>query len=188
MTHACSPQKPKLSIFLRGFGGGILGLSIFYYAILFAITGDPSHPLTQFTLFQPWMSLLIVGFGVQLGLFWLLKNGSHFSGGDKHDARLTTGASTAVSSTAMVAGVAPFSRTTRSMSRASCRLCGRGSPCVMTVDSRARIGSFRLRARVTSGEEFQLCIRGFMIYRVEHRSFIKGWTNMNYYSITLRGL
>lgn len=94
--------KPP-TIFFQGFLLGIFGLSIFYYLLLFLVTGDLSHPFSQFKLFQPWMSLLILGFGIQFGLFWLLRKGYHFSIHEKKDAQLATGTSTAVSSMAMVA-------------------------------------------------------------------------------------
>jgi hypothetical protein len=96
-------KKPTFFVFLLGFIVGILALSMFYYILLFAVTGDPGHPLSQFTLLQPWMSLLIAGFGIQLGLFWLLRNGYHFSIDEKHDVQRATGTSTAVSGMAMVA-------------------------------------------------------------------------------------
>lgn len=103
MNHDCTDKKPTYSIFLQGFTLGLVGLSTFYYLLLFAITGDPGHPFSQFTLLQPWMSFLILGFGVQFGLFWLLRKGYHFSMHEKHDAQLATGTSTGVSAVAMVA-------------------------------------------------------------------------------------
>jgi hypothetical protein len=103
MNHECAGKTPTISVFLKGFTIGILGLVAFYYLLLFTITGDPKHPFSQFTLLQPWMSLLIVGFGIQFGLFWLLRKGYHFSLSKKHDAQMATGTSTAVSGMAMVA-------------------------------------------------------------------------------------
>jgi len=94
---------PGFSIFLQGFIIGILALSVFYILFLFAISGDLNHPLSQFSLLQPWMSILIIGFGIQFGLFWLLRKGYRFSIHDKHDAVVTTGTSTTVSGMAMVA-------------------------------------------------------------------------------------
>lgn len=82
---------------------GILGLSVFYYFLLFVITKDPSHPLSQFKLFQPWMSLLIIGFGIQMGLFWLMKKGVKFNLQEKKDANLAVGTGTVVSGVAMIA-------------------------------------------------------------------------------------
>lgn len=91
------------SIFLKGFFSGLIGLSGFYYLLLFVVTGDPSHPLTQFLLSQPWMSLLIVGFGIQMGLFWLMRKGIQFNLQEKKDSKMAAGTSTAVSGMAMVA-------------------------------------------------------------------------------------
>lgn len=82
---------------------GIIGLSAFYYFLLFAVTLDPLHPVNQFMLLQPWMSLLVAGFGIQVGLFWLLRKGYHFSLQEKKDAQLAAGTGTAVSGMAMVA-------------------------------------------------------------------------------------
>lgn len=103
MDYSNTGKKPTFFVFLRGFIIGIFALSIFYYILLFAVTGDPSHPFSQFTLFQPWMSLLIVGFGIQVGLYWMLKNGFHISVAEQKDAKMATGTSTAVSGMAMVA-------------------------------------------------------------------------------------
>lgn len=90
-------------VFSKGFALGVIGLSIFYYLLLFAVTQDPTHPISQFKLFQPWMSLLIVGFGIQMGLFWLMRNGLFFNLEDKSDAKMAAGTSTTVSGLAMVA-------------------------------------------------------------------------------------
>src|SRR5258706_2553547 len=60
------------------------------------------------------------------------------------------------SSRATVAGVAPASRTCLSISRASSRFCGWGSPCVITVDSSATTGVPKSSALVTSVEMTRL--------------------------------
>lgn len=83
------------TVFLKGFFGGVLGLSGFYYLLLWAVTRGPLHPIDQLKLFQPWMSLLIIGFGIQMGLFWMLKQ--------KKEAKLVAGTGSAVSGTTMVA-------------------------------------------------------------------------------------
>jgi len=103
MNHECAGEKPTFFTFFKGFAIGTLSLSVFYYILLFAITGDPNHPFSQFTLLKPWMILLIIGFGIQFGLFWLLRKGYHFSLNDKRDVQMATGTSTAVSGMAMVA-------------------------------------------------------------------------------------
>lgn len=103
MNQERAGKKPTYLIFLQGFIVGILGLSAFYYLLLFVISGNPNHPFNQFSLLQPWMSLLIIGFGIQTGLFWLLRKGYHFSIYEKHDVQMATGTSIAVSGMAMMA-------------------------------------------------------------------------------------
>ena len=103
MKHQHTDKKSTVSVFLQGFAIGLLGLGTFYFLLLFAITGDLNHPLSQFSLFQPWMSLLIIGFGIQMGLFWMMRKGIRFNLQDKKDSNMTAGTSTAVSGMAMVA-------------------------------------------------------------------------------------
>lgn len=98
-----SVNEPTVAVFLKGFALGILSLSAFYYILLFGITGDPNHPFSQFVLLQPWMSLLILGFGIQFGLFWLMRKGIRFNIAQKKDSQMAAGTSTAVSGMAMVA-------------------------------------------------------------------------------------
>lgn len=95
--------RPAIPVFLKGFFIGVIGLSAFYYFFLYIITLDPSHPLLQFSKFQPWMSLLILGFGIQMGLFGLLRKGYRFSLSEKNDARFAAGTGTAASGLAMAA-------------------------------------------------------------------------------------
>lgn len=103
MEHDRKDKKPIASVFLNGFSLGVLGLSSFYFLLLYLVTGDPSHPISQFALLQPWMSLLIVGFGIQTGLFLLIRRGYYISLSDHQDANLAAGTSTAMSGAAMVA-------------------------------------------------------------------------------------
>jgi len=103
MKGVQSYAKKAWLIFFQAFAIGALGLSVFYYLFLLAVTQDPIHPFNQFRLFQPWMTILIIGFGIQFGMFWLLRKGVHFSIQEKKDAKLTTGTGTAVSGMAMVA-------------------------------------------------------------------------------------
>lgn len=72
-----------------------MGLLAFYFVILFLVTKDLRHPWQQFLLFQPWMGLLVVGFGIQVGLFSLLKF--------NNEARAVTGAGAGVSGVSMAA-------------------------------------------------------------------------------------
>ncbi|RJQ26521.1 hypothetical protein C4577_03385 [Candidatus Parcubacteria bacterium] len=90
-------------IFSKGFLIGVFGLSSFYFLLLFAVTRDLLHPFNQFQLFQPWMSFLIIGFGIQTGLFWLMRNGFCLGAKDIGDAGFAAGTGTAVSGVAMVA-------------------------------------------------------------------------------------
>ena len=103
MLNKKNLRKSFFFIFLQGFVGGLLALSTFYYLLLFAVTHDPIHPFNQFGLYQPWMGFLIIGFGIQMGLFWMMKKGIRFSLQEKSDAKLAAGAGTTVSGVAMVA-------------------------------------------------------------------------------------
>ena len=91
------------SVFFKSFLLGALGLSFFYYLILVLVTRDFSHPFQQFLLFQPWMSILIIGFGSQVGFHSLLMKGDFSSLEEKKDAKNATRTSSAVSGVAMVA-------------------------------------------------------------------------------------
>lgn len=84
---------------------GSLGLFSLYYLTLLVITKDPAHPLTQMRLYQPWMSLLILGFGTQVGLYYLLKNGVSFrlNQQSNQEATAITGTGAAISSMSMAA-------------------------------------------------------------------------------------
>lgn len=55
-------------------------LSAFYYLVLWFLTKDAGYPLRQFLLLQPWMSLLVLGFGVQWALFAKLRRGKAWAG------------------------------------------------------------------------------------------------------------
>lgn len=98
-----SPNINYKKIFFKAALLGILALSSFYYLLLWFITKDFRHPIAQFSLFQPWMTLLIIGFGIQVGLFWLMKKGVSFNIQEKKDAGLAMGTGTTVSGVAMVA-------------------------------------------------------------------------------------
>ena len=89
--------------FVKGFIKGSLGLFIFYFLLLFVVTRDFQHPVQQFINFQPWMSLLIIGFGIQFGLYSLMQNGIFFSLEEKQDAKVASRTGTAVSGLSMVA-------------------------------------------------------------------------------------
>lgn len=67
-------------------------LSGFYYLVLWFLTKDVGYPLRQFLALQPWMSLLVLGFGVQWALFARLRQG-----------KMMVGSNSAVSGGSMVA-------------------------------------------------------------------------------------
>ena len=69
-----------------------LGLTGFYYLVLLLLTKDAGYPLRQFLVLQPWMSLLVLGFGVQWALFAKLRQG-----------KMMVGSNSVVSGTSMVA-------------------------------------------------------------------------------------
>ncbi len=68
------------------------GLILFYYLVLWLLTKDPVYPWQQFLKLQPWMSLLILGFGLEWALFSRLRQG-----------RIMVGGTTVVSGATMVA-------------------------------------------------------------------------------------
>lgn len=96
-------KKTTTFTFLTSAVLGVLGLSLFYFLLLWAVTGDFSHPITQFQELQPWMSLLIIGFGVQVGLFRLLQKGFRLTSFEKKDTKALASTGTAMSGASMVA-------------------------------------------------------------------------------------
>ncbi len=68
------------------------GLILFYYLVLWLLTKDLVYPWQQFLKLQPWMSLLILGFGLEWALFSRLRQG-----------RIMVGGTTVVSGATMVA-------------------------------------------------------------------------------------
>lgn len=79
---------------------GMAGLIAVYILIVFAATRDMGHVIEQFLEFRYWISALVLGFGIQMGLFWYIRSGMHLAGSASTTA-MATGAST--STVAMVA-------------------------------------------------------------------------------------
>lgn len=52
-----------------------------YYLIVGFLSRDWRYPIEQFISLQPWMSLVVGGFGVQLGLWSWLRQGSRMVAG-----------------------------------------------------------------------------------------------------------
>lgn len=96
-------KNTKYLTFLKGSLFGIVGLSLFYYLLLYIVTKDIRHPISQFRLFQPWMSILIVGFGIQVGLYSLLRRGFRLNINQKKETKIAAGAGGTVSGVSMVA-------------------------------------------------------------------------------------
>lgn len=97
-TKSFIPKK----VFVKFALMGSIGLFAFYYILLFLVTKDLNHPFTQFRELQPWMSILIIGFGIQVGLYFLLKKG-RLNPTQRKDTGVATGASGAMSGVSMVA-------------------------------------------------------------------------------------
>ena len=96
------PTNPK-RVFVKFSLLGSFGLLAFYYVLLLIVTKDLTHPFTQFLEFQPWMSILIIGFGVQAGLYSLLKRGFRLNPTQKKDTKVAATAGGAMSGMSMVA-------------------------------------------------------------------------------------
>ena len=96
------PINPK-RVFVKYTLLGSFGLFAFYYTLLLLVTKDYMYPFTQFSVLQPWMSILIVGFGIQVGLYSLLKRGFRLSPSQKKDTKVATTVGGAMSGVSMVA-------------------------------------------------------------------------------------
>ena len=88
--------------FLKYFLLGSILLFIFYFSVLFLVTKDLNYPISQFRALNPWISILIAGFGIQSGLFGLIRKG-HMLQLHKKEANVSLGTSSACSGLSMVA-------------------------------------------------------------------------------------
>lgn len=103
MNNIQNFQNNNINRYIKPVSAGILGmfgLTAIYIAILFIATKDMSHVVGQFLVFKYWIIALILGFGIQMGLFWYIRSGLHLKDGSSKTA-LATGAGT--STVAMVA-------------------------------------------------------------------------------------
>lgn len=84
---------------------GSLGLFGFYFGVLGVVTGDIAHPWQQFVLFQPWMTILVIGFGIQIFLWRLLSSGMRLKPQQltNTETGMVAGGSATVSSISMAA-------------------------------------------------------------------------------------
>lgn len=60
---------------------GSLGLVLFYFLLASLVSRSLTHSLEQFIILQPWMSLLVLSFGIQVGLYQLIRKGFGMIGG-----------------------------------------------------------------------------------------------------------
>lgn len=91
----------SINKYLKSFLAGVLGmigLIIIYTLILFIATKGISHVVEQFITFKYWIIALVLGFGIQMGLFWYIRLDARLDGSSKKV--LVTSAST--STTTMV--------------------------------------------------------------------------------------
>lgn len=72
---------------------GMLGMISIYVLIVYIATGDIHHVVEQFAVFKYWIIALILGFGLQMGLFWYIRSGMHLKDGVSNTA-LAAGAGT----------------------------------------------------------------------------------------------
>ncbi|MBU0531627.1 MAG: hypothetical protein ABIG32_02555 [Candidatus Uhrbacteria bacterium] len=79
---------------------GMFALGTIYWLILYVASGDLTHPFDQFLIYKYWISALIIGFGIQMGLFWYIRSGLHLPDGHATTAAATGAGTSAV---AMVA-------------------------------------------------------------------------------------
>ena len=87
--------------FLKYFVLGSVFLFTFYFLVLFLVTKDITYPASQFRALNPWISILIAGFGIQSGLFGLIRKG-HMLRLHKKEANVSLGTSSAFSGISMV--------------------------------------------------------------------------------------
>ncbi len=88
-----APDRRKIMPLFAGFGASILLLALYFS--LMTLLNDFEVALSQFIQLWPWMSLLIIGFGLQIGLFTYLHQQKKMSAQERTSAAAASGASTA---------------------------------------------------------------------------------------------
>lgn len=107
-------DNSKYALYGKSVSAGLFGLVIliiFYWLIIFLVTGDPRHPFSQFIIYKYWMSALFLGFGIQAGLFWFARQ--RLRNNKKMGATVALGGGTGVGSMVLccthhLAEVLPF--------------------------------------------------------------------------------
>jgi hypothetical protein len=54
--------------------GGATGLFSFYFILLALLAGSWQHPLDELLALKYWIGALILGFGIQIGMFYHIRN------------------------------------------------------------------------------------------------------------------
>lgn len=88
----------RAKVFLTGFLGSLI-LFLVYFSIVGGLSRDWRFPLNQFWLYKYWMSALVLGFGIQAGLFQSLRL-KHL---ENLGTKATVGGGAGVSTISMVA-------------------------------------------------------------------------------------
>ncbi len=92
-TLVLSGQSVRKSI-LAGLGGAA-GLVLFYVLLVALLSGSWRHPLDELLELKYWIGALVLGFGVQVGLFYYIRKVMQVKGRGGKAAAAGTGASTA---------------------------------------------------------------------------------------------
>lgn len=90
-------MKPITKSILAGIIGSVSLFAI--YTLILSLLNSPAHAYEQFLLLQPYMSILVLGFGVQIGLMVYLKARQK----ECHQSMAPAVASGSVSTGAMIA-------------------------------------------------------------------------------------
>jgi hypothetical protein len=75
--------------------GGAAGLVLFYVILLTLLSGSWRHPIDELLDLKYWIGVLVLGFGVQTGLFYHIRKAMRLKGRGIKAAAAGTGTSTA---------------------------------------------------------------------------------------------
>lgn len=73
--------------------GGAIALFLFYFLLLALLSGSWWHPIDDLMEFKYWIGALLAGFGVQVGLFYHIRNVANLKGHGGKAAAAGTGTS-----------------------------------------------------------------------------------------------
>lgn len=69
-------------------------LILFYWLVMFVVTRDFNHSIEQFITFKYWVIALVLGFGIQTGLFWHIRKKMKSNNSTKGSIALSASSST----------------------------------------------------------------------------------------------